>query len=350
MSRATPLFLTLPAVLLPLLLAPGASRAQDELLTYSLKKAVIQGQGWPQVLLQASSDFRKLELICQRGDGSELKLSSGSISRGGKKAFDLQQPAGALDYDCEARGYYGSSAEEYFDLAFRFEAFVGPGLKIEVPRAQIDRKARSLAAKADREIAAAHLTVVGEEGVAFDADVDVPSNQPGEEIALSWEGPYEVLRLEVTLTDKWGFYAYEKLHPWSLEIPHDDVHFDSGSDVVKAEEQPKIDRAWDAGKDVVAKYAQFVEVRLYIAGYTDTVDDRGYNQSLSEKRAAAIARAFRAKGFSGPIYYQGFGEDALRVGTGDGVDEPLNRRAVYLLASQHPDPSHDFPRAGWKKL
>jgi hypothetical protein len=340
-------------VLLFLLLLPATVVGQGQLLSYSLKPAVQKGQGYPQVYLKADSAFRKVELLCERSDGETVTMSVGSTSKGQTRTFDLKQPEGELSYDCEARGHYGAGDEEFFDLYFRFDAFLGGGLSIEVPREEIDLKHMSLVARVDRVPASAHLRVVSPDGVVFDEDVSVEGYGAGEDIYMEWtgvSGTRDVLQLDVNVTDRWGFYAFENLYPWSLAIDHEEILFDTGEHVIKADEQPKIDDAYSEMVEVVARYSKYVEVRLYIAGYTDTVGDPSSNQSLSDRRARSIAQAFRGKGFAGPIWYQGFGERALAVQTEDSVDEVLNRRAVYLLASRPPVPGPDFPRGAWKKL
>ena len=333
------------------LLIPASGSGQGQLLSYSLKPAVQKGQGYPQVYLKADEDFRKVELICERSDGESVKLSVGSTSRGQTRTFDLRQPEGELSYDCEARGYYGSSEDEFFDLYLRFDAFLGGGLTISVPREQIDIKGMTLVARADRVPASAHLTVTTPDGVVFDEDRDTEGYGAGEDIWMEWHGATkDVLRLDVTVTDRWGFYSYENIFPWSLAIDHEEILFDTNEHVVRDKEQHKVTDAYAQMVDVVARYSKYVEVRLYIAGYTDTVGDHSSNQGLSERRAKSIATAFRGMGFSGPIYYQGFGETALAVTTEDATDEILNRRAIYLLASRPPARAPDFPRGNWKKL
>lgn len=333
-----------------LLLLPSAAFGQGQLLSYSLKPAVQSGQGLPQVYLRADSDFHKVTMSCQRSDGGDVAFSVGATKKGRTLTIDLKQPVGTFGYECEALGYYGKGADESFDLAFRFEAFLGGALAIEVPRAEIDLTGRSLVARADRPVSAAHLTIVGPDGPFFDADVPVDENAAGDDLWIEWDTPGEILRMDVTLTDKWGFYSYENIFPWSLEIPHDDILFDTGSHEVTPDERPKIDKAWRDVETIVKRYSKYVEVRLYIAGYTDTVGDRASNQGLSERRARAISAEFRTKGFAGPLYYQGFGEDGLAVATEDSTDEIANRRAIYVLASRPPAPAHNFPRASWKKL
>jgi outer membrane protein OmpA-like peptidoglycan-associated protein len=120
--------------------------------------------------------------------------------------------------------------------------------------------------------------------------------------------------------------------------------------VIEETEKPKLDKAFATIMEKVEQYGEIVEIKLFIGGYTDTVDSRSYNQGLSERRARAIAGYFRERGFRMPIRYQGFGEDALALETNDEVDEIKNRRAVYLLAAWPPTRGKNFPRAAWKNL
>ena len=46
----------------------------------------------------------------------------------------------------------------------------------------------------------------------------------------------------------------------------------------------------------------------------------------------------------------GFGEEVLKVQTGDNVDNEENRRALYLLSNSKPAASAQFPRTNWKKV
>jgi outer membrane protein OmpA-like peptidoglycan-associated protein len=339
--------------LLPLIALPALALGQGQLLSYALLPAVQKGSGYPQVYLTANDSFRKVDLLCERSDGGSVKLSKTSVTKGKKLTFDLKQPTGEFTYDCEARGYYGGDDDEYFDLYFRFDAFLGGALAIEVPHDEIDLKNMTLTARADRVVGAAHLTVITPDGPVFDQDIDVGDNQAGEDLWLEWTGASSsrtVLRLDITLTDRWGFYSFEKIFPWSLEIDHEDINFDTNEHTVRDAEKHKVDAAYQEVKEVFDRYSQYVEVRLYIAGYTDTVGPRGDNQGLSERRARSIAQEFRNRGFTGPTYYQGFGEDALALATGDSVEMEANRRAMYILASRPPARSDNFPRGSWKKL
>ena len=160
----------------------------------------------------------------------------------------------------------------------------------------------------------------------------------------------EIAVIKVTGKDIYGFYTQTELLPWSYHIPHEDVIFASNQATIENNEEYKL---LDVQKDVnsvVAKFSTFAVVNLYVAGYTDTVGSSSSNLALSEERARSIARWFKQHGFTGHIYYQGFGESVLAVQTADGVDEPQNRRSLYVVAADTPPVSVDLPRSNWKKL
>jgi outer membrane protein OmpA-like peptidoglycan-associated protein len=160
----------------------------------------------------------------------------------------------------------------------------------------------------------------------------------------------EVLQIEVTGWDQQNFPGQVLLFPWSYSIPHEDVVFRTGSAVIDAPEVPKLQQAYDELQQVLTKYGDIVIVKLYVAGYTDTVGNPDSNQDLSQNRAASIASWFQQVGFEGPIFYQGFGETVLAVPSGDEIAEARNRRAIYLLAADIPSISDEVPRNIWTQL
>ena len=99
---------------------------------------------------------------------------------------------------------------------------------------------------------------------------------------------------------------------------------------------PKLEAVWDELSAAIRKYGAVVDVNLYIAGHTDTVGQKAYNRRLSMRRARAIAEWFRRRGVTIPIYYRGFGEEALAVATPDETPEPRNRRAEYVVSGEDP--------------
>jgi outer membrane protein OmpA-like peptidoglycan-associated protein len=72
--------------------------------------------------------------------------------------------------------------------------------------------------------------------------------------------------------------------------------------------------------------------RFRIEGHTDTVGSSALNQSLSERRAAAV-RSYLTERFGiepSRLVAIGLGEGRLAVNTADGVDEPRNRRVQIV--------------------
>ena len=145
----------------------------------------------------------------------------------------------------------------------------------------------------------------------------------------------------------WAGFTFS---PWFLEIPHEEVLFDTNDAAIHASEAPKLERTLRELEEVLHKYGDIVPVQLYIAGCTDTVGDAGSNQALSQRRAHAIASWLRESGYSHPIYYYGFGESYLAQQTGDEVDNQANRRALYYVGAVPPPPSTGVPQVGWIPL
>jgi outer membrane protein OmpA-like peptidoglycan-associated protein len=168
---------------------------------------------------------------------------------------------------------------------------------------------------------------------------------------MAWDDPGEdILFMRLRVVDIAGFWNAVRITPFSISIPHDEVEFKSGQHVVRSSEAPKLQKTMTHINEALAKHGTLLSLKLFVAGYTDTVGSRASNQGLSTRRARAIAAWFRKNGVRIPIYYQGFGEDVLAKGTPDETEEAANRRALYLLASQKPGATKQTPRQKWQKL
>nr|WP_137676953.1 OmpA family protein [Parerythrobacter lutipelagi] len=85
---------------------------------------------------------------------------------------------------------------------------------------------------------------------------------------------------------------------------------------------------------VAASLVKYPNSLIDVYGFTDTTGSDALNQRLSEQRAQAVADYLVSRGVArSRIATQGFGEryDYLRVKTGDGVAEPLNRRVEIKI-------------------
>jgi OmpA-OmpF porin, OOP family len=81
-----------------------------------------------------------------------------------------------------------------------------------------------------------------------------------------------------------------------------------------------------------AAYRAGTPVQIQVTGYTDRSGSPGYNQRLSERRAAAVADALTRFGVPrNEMTVGGRGENDNRVPTADGVREPQNRRVEIVF-------------------
>ena len=212
----------------------------------------------------------------------------------------------------------------------------------------VDLDAHTASAWASRPLTTATATLIDLGGTAFavvDADLSDPQRP-----SFRWDASDEVLKIAIEATDTHGFRSSLDLSPWSYEIPHDDVVFETNQHAIQPGEVSKLEKTWAEIEAVLARYGSYVEIKLFVAGYTDTVGTAASNQGLSARRAQAIARWFRERGFTGTLHYQGFGETALAVATPDGTDEARNRRALYVLSASPPRTSSAIPRSNWRVL
>jgi outer membrane protein OmpA-like peptidoglycan-associated protein len=87
---------------------------------------------------------------------------------------------------------------------------------------------------------------------------------------------------------------------------------------------------------VVAEACKFAatlkRARFVISGHTDTVGTKAYNDWLSARRSANVAKAIRNDPrFRESLSVLDFGEQRLAISTSDGVSEAMNRRVEITI-------------------
>lgn len=349
MARARPRCLVrhgIPALAL-LCTVPVASAGDP--ITLDLVAKGQEGSSKPTLVLvgHATVDEVRVELRC----GSVRVQQGGSLSSGTKMEIPIEIPVGRVTCSGSLSALFGDDGEGQMPLSFEVEQL--PPMEIQVPRDKLDLDGRSLVLTADRAVEQVEVEVYGETGSMLGHGTAPVGGQPaGTALDASWSAdPGEVLRIHVKVLDVDGFWAGVDLFPWSYNIPHEDVVFETAKWEVLPAEAPKLEDALHQASEVIQRFsATQIEMNLYVGGYTDTVGDPGGNQVLSQHRAQAIATWFREAGWERPIYYQGFGEAALAVSTPDETEEQANRRANYVIAAEAPPPSSEFPRSAWTKL
>jgi outer membrane protein OmpA-like peptidoglycan-associated protein len=109
-----------------------------------------------------------------------------------------------------------------------------------------------------------------------------------------------------------------------------DILFDTGSDGVKPEGVTELAKVGD----ILAKYS---DDRVRIEGHTDSVGDAKHNQSLSERRAAAVRTVLVSRGVQeGQITVHGFGETKPVADNSSADGRAKNRRVELHIDVPNP--------------
>ncbi len=227
-----------------------------------------------------------------------------------------------------------------------------PALEVSVDTDEVDLERGQLTVRMSRPASRVTLKVVGASGAVLgEVDQKFESAPAGSPLMLRWSPPAaHVARIEVYGYDNEGYYKGVAITPWSFEIPHQDVVFDTDSAEIRPAEGEKLRATLGLIKKELPGARGLGQVTLFILAHTDTVGTAEYNVRLSTRRAQSIARWFREHGLTIPIAYDGVGERAPKIKTLDEVDEPRNRRADYMLAIDAPRFKASGAAPSWKRF
>jgi outer membrane protein OmpA-like peptidoglycan-associated protein len=227
-----------------------------------------------------------------------------------------------------------------------------PKLELTVDRARVDLDAHKLEVKLTRPACKVVLKVVGESGKVLAEDAQAFNGAPaGTTLAVAWSpaGAEPVMRIEVWGHDTDGNFTGVAISPWSVALAHEEVNFETDSDVVRPSEAPKLEASLGEINKILGK-VQDKKPSLFIKGHTDTVGPPEHNLELSRRRARSIATWLRAHGLKIAIAYEGFGEHTPLVKTPDETAEPRNRRIDYFLSFDPPALPTGSVAFSWKGL
>jgi len=338
-------------VLLVASVASPAAHAGDPSQLGLELKTLVSGKAKPEIALSPVIHIKRIEITLTAADtGETQRLKAGSIKARQRKALNFKQDSGTTAYTADIEVLWEKGDTDRFKLEFSATR-VGE-LKMQMEVEDVDLGGRKVQARATNPIQSVELKIFGEnDKLLWEGDESFdPPVASGENAAIAWdELAGEIIRMDYKLTDVAGFWTGMRISPFSVEIPHEEVVFDSGRSNITDTEAPKLERTMAAIQDALKKHGTLLELKLFVGGYTDTVADKASNRSLSLARAQSIGQWFRHKGLKIPIFYWGFGEEVLAVQTPDETEESRNRRAVYIL-STHAPTGRDVPYNSWKRL
>lgn len=311
---------------------------------------VMRGRGTPQLKIAILEPIAGFRLELNRSDGRPFQWKGGGRP-GVIRAIELDSPVGRFTWTGKLTINLPNASTA--EMPLEFETMVAEPLKLTVDKDKdVDLEKRTITFRLSNPAGKAELKVLMDTGeFAFDGEVPFSEEPPGTPLVVTWpERAGRPLKISLKTFDSLGLFIGVEFFPWSFEIPHDDITFDTGRWDIKPDEQAKLDESAGKAIDAIRKFGRFADVTLYVAGHTDTVGATANNRGLSLNRAKAIAQYFRRKGVTIPIRYEGFGEEALAVGTDDEVDEVRNRRAQYIISIDAPRISNSHVTPSWKRL
>lgn len=313
-----------------------------------------EASGAAYLVIVANDDLPAFDVVIT-GDDQTIRKSVPALKSGAKFKVTWKQKGGQAKYALAIDG-----GEVQADFGFEM---VKPAAQGKVGKLRV-KSSREDIVKRRNATYETSFALANYEYKVYDSDGDIiaqalVSDNPvpaGGTFTVKWDSTAEVFMVYVRGEDEHGRFTEFKLVPWSVEIPHTEINFDSAKWDVKTDETAKLDEAVAVafheleGLEKVNEAVQAnITPRLYIVGYTDTVGPGPKNDELSRNRAKEIAKYFYDKGFWAEIHYAGMGERGLRVETADSVDEVRNRRALYLIGVDTPAAGGQIP-SKWQKL
>src|SRR4051812_24905078 len=115
-------------------------------------------------------------------------------------------------------------------------------LQVTIDLADVDLKAGELTLRMSRPAARVTLKAFGLSGaVLAEADEHLDATPAGSPIVVRWTPPEEaVARIEVYGYDVNDYFKGVAITPWSFEIPHEDVVFETDSAEIRPSEAGKL--------------------------------------------------------------------------------------------------------------
>jgi outer membrane protein OmpA-like peptidoglycan-associated protein len=227
--------------------------------------------------------------------------------------------------------------ETQASMPVSFSTEVLGSFKFTVKDEDVDLANHSIIVTSEHDTAKIELEVYTDEGALLAGTSKEFANvKAGTPMKVEWSPRTagDVLRIHVIVHDPATAFQTSDLFPYAIGIPHEDVEFETGKDIVRPSEEPKLRAAIDEIEKALKRFGPALQadkhaLRLMVTGHTDTVGNAASNKALSDRRAQSIAKWFARAGVKVPIYARGMGEDDLKVDTPDETENQQNRRVDY---------------------
>lgn len=319
--------------------ALASSVAQAGVLEVSVEGSVAAGSGMPKVFVKPDAPLKGLVLELKRSDGKAVHEKKAASPAHEEVSFELPQPEGEFHYEGRVTGTFTDGST--YENPLVFDTAVWDTLRVSFPPEPVDHPPTRVTFMVNRVNARVLLRALNDAGEEVaKIEHELKDAKPGEPITLTWkrkaEAKGDVAEISLNASDSAGFGCDAAVYAWQARLPHEEVLFDTAKHDIRKDQEPKLQAVLPVLMREIEKRKRFPRVQYWIVGHTDTVDDRAYNQALSERRAREISRWFRKHGVTVPVWYAGFGESMLAIATPDETPEQRNRRADYILAADPP--------------
>jgi outer membrane protein OmpA-like peptidoglycan-associated protein len=293
------------------------------------------------MVVTAGMPLKQVRLELTREDGKSFAAASGALRQQQQAVLAIGDGQGGR-YKWTGKLIAVLPDGNRHTQELTFETAVQGDLRIGYTRERLDLDAHVLEFTLSRPAGSATLRVFADDGSEIgEGSATFSGEAAGTWLRLPWSESKKgnVMRLELRAVSKEGLAATAKLLPWSVRVPHEEVVFETGKWEIRPSEEQKLDASYKKivdALDVARKADPTLQVKLFIAGHTDTVGTSADNRVLSRERARAIGAWFREHGLPLPVLVAGFGEDAPKVKTPDNTDSAANRRADYIVGVEEP--------------
>ncbi|MEM7188563.1 MAG: hypothetical protein AAF439_03045, partial [Pseudomonadota bacterium] len=189
----------------------------------------------------------------QKHTWEETELAGGQVRR-----FEWPRDESVTHADCSVEIRYADGAAEGLDVPIDYS--YGGGLAVDLSSASADLAANTLTVGVNGPVQKAKITALGPLRAVLDQREVSVSGGPGM-VTIPWTGDAaEVVLLEVELHAElaWAGFTFS---PWFLEIPHEEVLFDTNDATVHGSEAPKLERTLRELEEVLRKYGDIVPVQ-----------------------------------------------------------------------------------------